>query len=1336
MKKRMLSLLLALTMIVGMLPLSALTATAASAKHYKVDNWGELRQVLEWDSGSTPVTITLTADIYEEVDHISRINWVWYPQEEPTIYVVGNKTLDLNGFNILCNDKSNTTAGYAVWDKGVFIEANSLYEGVPEGHLTDEEVMDVIGTGIKRNLITVQAGARLTVNDAGGYGSIAYDGAMAAEDPNAYRRKTVRDVFHVYGDLIINGGMIIAGRSKKNSVLDAKLDPTYCTFKEEYSSFYGKLIVPDMYGKSTTDHDIEEAWQIIWGSAVVTYKGSTFTLNGGHLYGMGEGLERVFSINNTSMQSTVTYARADTGVVFVYGGEVTINSGSINAEGGADVFSTTNKGLLQYVHIYSGVFSTEKHDYVRCVGENWAVHDSIITGSMGKFLILNSAWQNDLDNTLVLLNGEVYSTKEEIEALGDLCEASGELTIIRADTDGLDLLFTEQNPRMPFGTDTQYMYQAYGETTNFTFNHAPLSFRNVNNGYYVERNYVIRNAANKQVVASGSGILGTDIVNVTHTWNELGTFTLIEDLTLRDKTGAKVKSKVNTFHIFVQPAVDHIEITTPPTKTQYRAFMYKNGGYATEYFDPAGMVVTAYYTDGTTHDITKSVESRFSLPMNATSATISFKDSVFGESFEAVQPITVEKAYQISRGANGGAAYANERMNYAAEGTQLELFNTQHYDTDRYQLEGWAVTRDDNGEAVEVRRHLNGGSYYFIMPNTTVTINPIWTLKKVVESIQIQTPPAKTDYYEGQNFNPAGMALRVFYTDNTWEDIKGEALKQYLYLDGTNRYLKPTDTAILVRYNGFEVSQPITVSQSQNIYSIELTMDGYGYGKNVADFELNIDTNHVEFTNAGSITNGFVLDRWNGSSSATVTSGTFGIYEYDLSIAIQLDAGYIKEFTADTVTVNGIKARSIKSMGSGKYIIGFALPNFIVSEVNLTVADPTPGMTPNDFKVVIPGGSYYGYIGFTQWSAWDEKTQTSWMIDVDDKFAASVEYTTTLLLVPSDGFVFEDTWYELSATINGEAATITRNSNGTVSVNYSVVIPENPPSTLISNITSYVDEYVNVTVELYKRGESTPAYTEMVRGTTDNPALVVISGIEDGTYTMKVDKPYHKTYTTTITATGNTIYADVELEATSFLAVFHFGSDPIAWQEVDKGEKVIKPEDPAWEGKIFTGWYTADGQLYNFNTSVTDNVNLYARFDYDIDIDLSGDIHVNCVGKITYTVSGQTVTVNHSLAGKVGYLSGGSYVAITATKNGDGTYSFTAPAGVTAVVLVVKGDVSGDGRINVGDTAKLYSHVRGTAKLTDPNAIFAADVSGDGKLNVGDTAKVYSHVKATALLTW
>lgn len=126
---------------------------------------------------------------------------------------------------------------------------------------------------------------------------------------------------------------------------------------------------------------------------------------------------------------------------------------------------------------------------------------------------------------------------------------------------------------------------------------------------------------------------------------------------------------------------------------------------------------------------------------------------------------------------------------------------------------------------------------------------------------------------------------------------------------------------------------------------------------------------------------------------------------------------------------------------------------------------------------------------------------------------------------------------------------------------------------------------------------------------------------------------------------------------------------------------------------------------------------------------------VNCIGDIDYTVSGNVVTVDHEVACKVGYLDGTAYKAITAVANGNGTYSFTAPAGVTEVLLVVKGDVSGDGRVNMGDVSKLYAHIKGTNMLTGVT-LFMADISDDGRINMGDVSKLYAHIKGTNFLTW
>lgn len=66
--------------------------------------------------------------------------------------------------------------------------------------------------------------------------------------------------------------------------------------------------------------------------------------------------------------------------------------------------------------------------------------------------------------------------------------------------------------------------------------------------------------------------------------------------------------------------------------------------------------------------------------------------------------------------------------------------------------------------------------------------------------------------------------------------------------------------------------------------------------------------------------------------------------------------------------------------------------------------------------------------------------------------------------------------------------------------------------------------------------------------------------------------------------------------------------------------------------------------------------------------------------------------------------------------------------------ICLLGDVSGDGRVNVGDVAQLYSHIRKTTVITDEYSLACADVTGDSRWNVGDTATLYSHVKNTKKL--
>ena len=85
----------------------------------------------------------------------------------------------------------------------------------------------------------------------------------------------------------------------------------------------------------------------------------------------------------------------------------------------------------------------------------------------------------------------------------------------------------------------------------------------------------------------------------------------------------------------VVKTVKSIEITTPPTKTEYMAG---------DKFDPTGMVVTAHYTDGTTADLTENDYTIFhgdKLTQGQTYVTIQYNDGSGNSGIKVNQKITV-----------------------------------------------------------------------------------------------------------------------------------------------------------------------------------------------------------------------------------------------------------------------------------------------------------------------------------------------------------------------------------------------------------------------------------------------------------------------------------------------------------------------------------------------------------------------------------------------------------------------------------------------------------------------------------------------------------------------
>ena len=56
------------------------------------------------------------------------------------------------------------------------------------------------------------------------------------------------------------------------------------------------------------------------------------------------------------------------------------------------------------------------------------------------------------------------------------------------------------------------------------------------------------------------------------------------------------------------------------------------------------------------------------------------------------------------------------------------------------------------------------------------------------------------------------------------------------------------------------------------------------------------------------------------------------------------------------------------------------------------------------------------------------------------------------------------------------------------------------------------------------------------------------------------------------------------------------GGSAVSAQSVADGEKAAKPADPSLDGAAFAGWFTAEGDVYDFDAPVTSNLVLYARW--------------------------------------------------------------------------------------------------------------------------------------------
>ena len=238
-----------------------------------------------------------------------------------------------------------------------------------------------------------------------------------------------------------------------------------------------------------------------------------------------------------------------------------------------------------------------------------------------------------------------------------------------------------------------------------------------------------------------------------------------------------------------------IEVTTPPRKTEYSIG---------DSFQPKGMVVTATYTDGHTEKLTAEDFDYYpsgDLDKEDTVITISYKEgkvtketelniTVIDEDLTLTGIVITSRPDKTSY--KSGEAFDPKGLVVTAvydDKSTAEVTNLEFIPDDELTVE------DD----VIIIRYSEGRKSVSAELSIRVT-----KAEKILSELVLTKEPTKTEYYEGEYFDPTGMVLTAVY-----EDKSTAVVTDYTYKP--NRPLRVSDEYVLIVYNEDRYAQTVEV---------------------------------------------------------------------------------------------------------------------------------------------------------------------------------------------------------------------------------------------------------------------------------------------------------------------------------------------------------------------------------------------------------------------------------------------------------------------------------------------------------------------------------------------
>lgn len=243
--------------------------------------------------------------------------------------------------------------------------------------------------------------------------------------------------------------------------------------------------------------------------------------------------------------------------------------------------------------------------------------------------------------------------------------------------------------------------------------------------------------------------------------------------------------------------VTDIEITSGPTKTEY---------VQGQSFDRTGMVVTATHKDGektpvSSYSVTPSVLTESGESVNL---TVSYA--------EIEKTINVKVIDKVQTGIEITTAptKTDYRIGEKFDPTGM-VVSAVYNDGSKVPVEGYTWTPDGalglDDKTITVSYTDEAEKTYTAELNISV---------KEMTGIEITTAPTKTEYANGQPFDPTGMVVSAVYNDGSKTAVSG-------YTWSPEGGLPVGITEVTISYNGFTAKQSVTVTGEEVLSHISIS---------------------------------------------------------------------------------------------------------------------------------------------------------------------------------------------------------------------------------------------------------------------------------------------------------------------------------------------------------------------------------------------------------------------------------------------------------------------------------------------------------------------------------